>query len=436
MAKERTITHRTESKGPLVVVGLGYVGLPLCLLAEKKGYKVIGIDKDETRVKLVRAHELPFTDEKIARELAKSYIEATTDFRRIRQAAVVAICVPTPVYKDYRPDLRPVKSACRALAPYLQKGALVILESTVNPGVCEQVVKPLLERYSRLKAGRDFYLSHCPERINPGDKNWHVGNIPRVVGSLDEVGLQKTLNFYRLILGARIKPMKSLKEAEAVKIVENSFRDINIAFVNELAQSFENLGIDIVNVIDGAATKPFAFMPHYPGCGVGGHCIPVDPYYLIEFARQNGFYHDFLSLARRINNSMPEFTCAKLVEALNERKIAAKGARVAVLGLAYKSDVGDCRESPSFVIIESLKKTGAKVVTFDPFVTERSTAKNLDEALQGAAAAVVVTAHRVFKELSPEKFLAAGVQVVIDGRNCLDKEKFLAAGLNYKGIGR
>jgi len=436
MTKEKQSSPQAKSSKTLAVVGLGYVGLPLCLLAEKKGYKVIGVDKDEGRVKLVRARQLPFTDERVARDLKKSRLEATTDFRRIKQASIIAICVPTPVFKDYRPDLGPVKAACRAIGAELKKGTLVILESTVNPGVSDQVVKPLLERYSRLKAGRDFYLSHCPERINPGDKNWHVGNIPRVIGSLDEAGLQKTLEFYRAILSAKIKPMKSLKEAEAVKIVENSFRDINIAFVNELAQSFENLGIDIVNVIDGAATKPFAFMPHYPGCGVGGHCIPVDPYYLIEFARQNGFYHDFLALARRINNSMPEFTCAKLTEALNERKIAAKGAKVAVLGLSYKGEVGDCRESPAFVVIKLLKKAGAKVAAFDPFVQERSTAKSLDEALQGAAAAVVVTAHSAFKELSPQKFLAAGVQVVIDGRNCLNKEKFLAAGVHYKGIGR
>ena len=230
--------------------------------------------------------------------------------------------------------------------------------------------------------------------------------------------------------------MGSLKEAEAVKVVENSFRDINIAFVNELAMSFSKLGIDVINVINGAATKPFAFMAHFPGCGVGGHCIPVDPYYLIDYAKQNGFEHDFLELARKINSNMPKFTAEKVVLGLNEIKMAINEAKIAVLGLAYKPNIDDCRESPAFALIKVLEKYGASVVTFDPFVPSRSTAKSLEEALKDASAIVIATCHDQFKNLEPEYLLKNGVKVVVDGRNCLPKEKFVAAGIIYKGVGR
>lgn len=287
-----------------------------------------------------------------------------------------------------------------------------------------------------MRAGVDFHIAHCPERINPGDKKWSVENIPRVVGSFDEVGLQKAIEFYQSIISAEIKPMASLKEAEAVKIVENAFRDINIAFVNELAMSFSRLSIDVVNVINGAATKPFAFMAHYPGAGVGGHCIPVDPYYLIDYAKQNGFNHEFLSLARRINNGMPKFTVELAVKGLEGAGIKIKDAKVAVLGLAYKPEIGDCRESPSFEIIKELEEHGVGVVSYDPFVLDKSTVKTLDEAVKNADAVILATCHNVFKELEPDYFISNGVKVIVDGRNCLPKEKFIEAGIIYKGVGR
>mgnify|MGYP001561774461 FL=1 len=287
-----------------------------------------------------------------------------------------------------------------------------------------------------MKAGKDFFVAHCPERINPGDKNWTVENIPRVVGGLGEKSLEMAYEFYSSIISGQIKKMGSLKEAEAVKVVENSFRDINIAFVNELAMSFSKLGIDVVNVINGAATKPFAFMAHYPGVGVGGHCIPVDPYYLIDYAKQNGFEHDFLKLARKINSNMPKFTAERVALGLNEARIVINGAKVAVLGLAYKPNIDDCRESPAFDLIKALEKYGANVVSYDPFVLNKSTAKSLDEAVKDSAAVVIATCHDQFKNLKPEYFLKNGVKVVVDGRNCLQKEKFIGAGIIYKGIGR
>lgn len=425
-----------QSNKTIAIVGLGYVGLPLALLSERKGYKVIGIDADAKKVELLNKRIAPFADEEIAKQLKNSSLEAAADFDRIKDASVIIICVPTPVYENHMPNLEPVENACRSIAKFLQKGQLVILESTVNPGVSENIVIPMLEKESGLKAGKDFYVAHCPERINPGDKNWTVENIPRVVGGLEEKSLEMAYEFYSSIISGQIKKMDTLREAEAVKVVENSFRDINIAFVNELAMSFSKLGIDVVNVINGAATKPFAFMAHYPGVGVGGHCIPVDPYYLIDYAKQNGFSHDFLKLARNINSNMPTFTAERVVSGLNEIKMAINGAKVAVLGLAYKPNIDDCRESPSFDLIKALEKYGANVVSFDPFVLSRSTAKSLDEAIKGAVAIVIATCHNQFKNLEPEYFLKNGVKVVVDGRNCLPKEKFLKAGIIYKGIGR
>lgn len=430
------IQARGVKTGHIAVVGLGYVGLPLALLSGRKGNTVIGVDIDAKRVALLNARVVPLLDTETAKQLKSSNIEATTDFSRIKDASVIIICVPTPVYKNRMPNLEPVQTACKGIAPHLQAGQLVVLESTVNPGICENIVLPILQKESGLQCGKDFYLAHCPERINPGDKKWNVENIPRVVGGFDAVSLQKAISFYSSIIGAEIKPMASLKEAEAVKIVENAFRDINIAFVNELAMSFSRLGIDTVHVIDGAATKPFAFMPHYPGVGVGGHCIPVDPYYLIDYAKQNGFSHEFLSLARRINDGMPKFAVDLTVKGLGEAGIAIKGATVAVLGLAYKPEIGDCRESPSFEIIKHLEAYGAKVVSFDPFVLDGSTVKTLDEAVKGADAIILATCHNVFKELEPDYLVKNGVKVIIDGRNCLPKAEFLAAGIIYKGIGR
>lgn len=226
--------------------------------------------------------------------------------------------------------------------------------------------------------------------------------------------------------------MGSLKEAEAVKIVENSFRDVNIAFVNELAMSFTRLGINVKNVIDGAATKPFSFMPHYPGMGVGGHCIPVDPYYLIEYARGYGFEHEFLSLARSINNRMPEFTVERLIEGLAEAGLSIKNAKICILGLSYKPNVADDRESPSYKLIKILKSKGAKVTTYDPYIKDRSTVKTMKKALENAAAIVVATNHREFEKLNP-KYLAS--QVFVDGKNAFSRSAFEKAGIIYKGVG-
>lgn len=424
----------------IAVVGLGYVGLPLALMSARKGYRVFGLDINGKKIEALRKGISPIADSAIESALSetkKGSIIFDTDFAHLKQAEIVVICVPTPVSENHLPDLGPVEGAAREVADNLQKGQLIILESTVNPGVSEDVVLPILEKISGLKGGVDFHLAHCPERINPGDPKWNVENIPRVLGSLHPDGLEAAHAFYSSIITGRIRRMASLKEAEAVKIVENSFRDINIAFVNELAMSFSRLGIDVVNVIDGAKTKPFGFMAHYPSCGVGGHCIPVDPYYLIDYAEKNGFYHQFLSLARRINNHMPEFTVEQLVQANNDMHKAVKGTSVVVLGLAYKPNIEDCRESPSFEIIKHLEQLGVTVRTYDPYVLSRSSAATFAEAVDGADSVIIATAHKEFRSLKPSDLSTRGVKVVIDGCNCLDQSLFLdGKSLAYRGIGR
>ncbi|MBI2023763.1 nucleotide sugar dehydrogenase [Candidatus Giovannonibacteria bacterium] len=426
-----------KNNSVVAVVGLGYVGLPLALLASKKGHEVIGIDVDSDKVRKINSRILPFEDKYLSLELEETALHATTDPEAMRKADIIVICVPTPVYKNHLPNLKPLTKAALAVAGQLRKGQLVVVESTINPGVCDTVVMPILEKWSGLKEGRDFYLSHCPERINPGDAKWNVENIPRVAGSFSDEGLIRTLDFYRSVLTSEIKPMGSVKEAEAVKIVENAFRDINIAFVNELARSFSYLGIDIVNVIEGAATKPFSFMPHFPGAGVGGHCIPVDPYYLIEYAKKNGFTHHFLTLARHINNDMPAYTADLAARALKVKGIPMASAKVAVLGLAYKANIDDCRESPSFKIVERLKKYGADVATYDPYVLSRSSEKSLKAALDNASAVVIATSHSEFiRSITPELIRSFGIKAVVDGRNCLKPKDFDGSGIIYAGIGR
>lgn len=416
----------------VAVIGLGYVGLPLALLAEEKGFEVIGLDVSQEKLKKLQKRQTIIDDARTSSLLASSKIIFSDDFTRLQNVDIAIVCVPTPVDKDKNPDLGPVKGATKSAAQHLSSGSLLVVESTINPGVCDEVLIPLIEAETQHKVGKTLLLAHCPERINPGDPKWHVGNINRVLGANSEAALDTAFDFYSDLIDGSIKKMGSLKEAEAVKVVENSFRDINIAFVNELAMSFDKLGINVKNVIEGAATKPFAFMPHFPSVGVGGHCIPVDPYYLIGYARNYGFEHEFLSLARAINNGMPAFTVEKLIEALNEAGLALKDTKVTVLGLSYKANVGDDRESPSYEVIELLNQTGAQVTTFDPHFPTKSTAKSLAEALKNAEAVIIATNHQEFLEVD---FSKTTIKVLIDGKNCLPITQLREADFIYRGIG-
>lgn len=423
---------KREQQKTVAVVGLGYVGLPLALLAESKGFKVIGIEQNAKKLKALQ-NKIPVIDDETAnKQLKNTSVNFTDDYMTITSTDIVIICVPTPVDHNKNPDLSPVKTATLAATQYMKKGSLLIIESTINPGVCDEIVVPLIESNTDHKIGETLFLAHCPERINPGDKTWHVGNINRVLGADSQAGLDLAYDFYINLVDAKVKKMGSLREAEAVKVVENSFRDINIAFVNELAMSFEKLGINVTNVIDGAATKPFGFMPFYPGIGVGGHCIPVDPYYLIEYARNNGFEHSFLRLARSINEAMPKFAVKLLEAKLKEHSDKTlNGAKVLVLGLAYKPDVGDDRESPAYEVISELEARSAKVTVFDPFINHKSSAPSLQQALVGKDAYVLVTGHSMYRNL-PVSQLTKG-SIFLDGRSFFSKNAntFKDFGVHY-----
>lgn len=420
----------------IAVVGLGYVGLPLALLADEKGFDVTGVEVNKSKLEKLRKRE-PIIDDAIAqKQLKTTGVTFTDDFSALKNVDIAIVCVPTPVDESKTPDLTLVKTASLQAAKHLKPGSLLVVESTINPGVCDEVIIPLIEAETDHVVGKTLHLAHCPERINPGDPKWHVGNINRVVGASTKEGLELAYAFYSKLIDAKIKKMANIKEAEACKVVENSFRDINIAFVNELAMSFDKLGINVFNVIDGAATKPFAFMAHYPGIGVGGHCIPVDPYYLIEYARANGFDHKFLSLARNINESMPVYSVDKLEQALIQKTgKTLEGARVAVLGLSYKANVGDDRESPSYRVIDTLKERGAIVTAYDPYIPNKSDVKTLEEALHEQTAVIVATGHQEFKQLTAKHL--QNISVFLDGRNIFPKNYSLFADSNvsYLGVG-
>lgn len=425
------------------IIGLGYVGLPLATLAREKGWQVIGIDINTEKVAAIAAGQTPFHDPALAEQLTAHPIEATSDFARLSNADVIIVAVPTPVTDTHQPDLTPLSSALESALPHFSAGQVLVVESTINPGVMAEVVVPIVQRRDDLvldadnPAAANFFIAHCPERINPGDSKWTVRNIPRVLGGFSAAGAEKARAFYDSVLEAPVTVLGSATEAEAVKILENTFRDINIAYINEMAKSFDALGINISNVIAGAATKPFAFLPHYPGNGVGGHCISVDPYYMIERARQVGFDHQFLKLARQINESMPAFSIELLERALKKTGRQLADAKVAVAGLAYKKNVADLRNSPARKAVELLQGHVKAVRSFDPFAPDHSTATSLVEAVTGADAIMLACDHDVLvAELTAKNIASWQVPVVVDGKNALNQAALQAAGITYVGIGR
>jgi len=419
----------------VAVIGLGYVGLPVACLCTTHGYKVFGADIDEKKISLIKKGVCPIKDSYLEKEFkkVKDKISVTSDVEEmVSRSDIVLICVPTPVDKDHIPDLTALKSATTSISNSMKDNTLIVIESTIYPGTTEEVVLPILKK-SKVS---NFYLAHCPERIDPGNRNFTIETIPRVVGGINKESSVKVYEFYEKIINAPITELKSIKAAEATKMMENTFRDVNIAFINEMAKSFDKAGIDITDVIKGASTKPFAFMPHYPGTGVGGHCIPVDPYYLIEKAKQIGFNHKFLNLAREINDSMPNYTVELLEHELKKINKKIENAKVGILGIAYKADVDDIRESPALRIINILKEKNAELFTFDPHIKEKSNVKDLQELLKKCDFIILATNHKAFKEINLESLKENKIKIVIDGRNCLDKEKIKSIGIIYHGIGR
>jgi UDP-N-acetyl-D-glucosamine dehydrogenase len=419
----------------VAILGLGYIGLPtLVAIAKTKKYDVIGYDVDEKKIKKIKKGISPIEDKTVERFITKNKINVSTNSSTLKATDVFIICVPTPVHNDYVPNYTYIIYAIEKILPYLKKNCHIVLESTVNPGTCKEIILPILEKNKKLKVGIDYNLSHCPERINPGDKKWNIYNINRNIGSITIEFNKNIAKFYRsFITKAKIYEVSSLEIAEASKIVENTFRDINIAYVNELAKSFDAMGIDLHETLQAASNKPFAFMAHWPGCGVGGHCIGVDPYYLIKKAANSGFDHKFLKLARDINNSMTKYTVDKLILGLNELQLPIKGTPITLLGLTFKPNVSDTRESPSWEIKKELEKLGADLTIYDPYV--ETECKTLKQSIQRATAIVIATAHREFIEKLPSLIPKSNIKLILDGRNCLDKSN-LGKNIIYRGIGR
>jgi len=355
----------------IAVIGLGYVGLPLSLQFAKNGVTVVGLDIDADKIALLRRglsdiRHIPSAD--IASAVEKGLLDPTTDFSRVEEVDAAIICVPTPLNKHREPDLSYVLETGKSIAPHLRKGVLVVLESTTYPGTTERELRDVLQAGSGLVAGEDFHLAFSPEREDPGNPNSKVASIPKVVGGLTPKCLEAAKKIYSLAI-ERIVPVSSCAAAEATKLTENIFRSVNIALVNELKVIYQRMGIDIWEIIEAAKTKPFGFMAFYPGPGLGGHCIPIDPFYLTWKAREFGMHTRFIELAGEINTSMPDYVVARVSEALNDHGKAVRGSRILVVGLAYKANVDDMRESPSLVLIEKLEARGAKVDYNDPYVS-------------------------------------------------------------------
>jgi UDP-N-acetyl-D-glucosamine dehydrogenase len=352
------------------VVGLGYVGLPLSLQFARSGVTVLGLDVDVAKVDalhLGKSYIKHIPSEAVAEVVKAGTFSATSDFGRIREADAVIICVPTPLNKNREPDISFILDTGRSIARYLRKGTLVVLESTTYPGTTDEDLREVLEVGSGLEAGRDFHLAFSPEREDPGNPDSKVALIPKVVGGYTPACLEKAIALYSKAIKT-VVPVSSCRAAEATKLLENTFRSVNIALVNELKVVYGAMGIDVWEVINAAKTKPFGFMPFYPGPGLGGHCIPIDPFYLTWKAREFGQNTRFIELAGEINTSMPLYVVHRVADALNDRQRAIKGSSILVLGLAYKPNVDDERESPSYVLMEMLKARGAKVAYYDPYV--------------------------------------------------------------------
>jgi UDP-N-acetyl-D-glucosamine dehydrogenase len=354
----------------LGVIGLGYVGLPLCLQFARSGVKVLGFDIDQAKIEAItsgRSYIRHIEGSAIQLERDSGRFNATTDFSRIREVNAVLICVPTPLNKNREPDISYIVETGKAIAPHLQKGTLVVLESTTYPGTTDGELAEVLEKGSGMKAGTDFHLAFSPEREDPANPNSKVALIPKVVGGLTPACLEKAVALYSRAIKT-VVPVSSCRAAEATKLLENIFRGVNIALVNELKVVYSAMGIDIWEVVNAAKTKPFGFMAFYPGPGLGGHCIPIDPFYLTWKAREFGKATRFIELAGEINTAMPEYVVHRVTEALNDQKKAVNGSRILIVGLAYKPNVDDERESPSYTLMELLKGSGAEVAYYDPYV--------------------------------------------------------------------
>jgi UDP-N-acetyl-D-glucosamine dehydrogenase len=417
------------------VVGLGYVGLPLALQFAKSGVNVIGLDVDTVKVDAINAGKSyikHIESEMIQEQLASGRLSASTDFEKVRALQAIIICVPTPLNKNREPDISFIIKTGENIAPHLQRGALVVLESTTYPCTTEEDLRAVLEAGSGLKAGRDFHLAFSPEREDPANPASRVASIPKVVGGLTPACLERAMSLYGRAV-ENLVPVSSCRTAEATKLLENIFRSVNIALVNELKVVYAAMGIDIWEVVGAAKTKPFGYMAFYPGPGLGGHCIPIDPFYLTWKAREYGQHTRFIELAGEINSAMPNYVVNRVAEALNTRRQAINGSRVLILGLAYKPDVDDMRESSTFKLLTLLKERGAEVAYHDPHITiipptrehgEWTGTLSVEwtcEVINSFDVVVIATAHKAVNY----RQLAEWARCIVDTRNAM-------AGINGK----
>lgn len=415
------------------VVGLGYVGLPLAVEKAKAGFQTIGFDVQNEKVDMINAGKNyigDVVDDDLSDLVKNGMLSATTDFSFIKDVDFVAICVPTPLDTHQQPDISYVKASSEAISKHLRKGTMVVLESSTYPGTTEELVRPILEEGSGLVCGTDFYLGFSPERVDPGNAVYHTKNTPKVVGAIGKDATEVIAAMYRAVLDGDIHEVSSPAVAEMEKILENTYRNINIGLVNEICMLCEKMGISAWEVIDAAKTKPFGYQAFYPGPGLGGHCIPLDPYYLTWKAREYGFHTSMIENSMIINDKMPEYCVERCYKVLNKQKKAMSEAKILVLGVAYKNDIDDYRESPALKVIELLKAEDADVDFYDPYIPtyrykgeSHMGIKGIDpEVLQGYDLVVITTAHKSYDL----EMIQKNSKAIFDTRNamkdCFDKK--------------
>ena len=437
------LLEKIKNKSAIVgIIGMGYVGLPLALTFSAKKFNVLGFDLDEKKISLLnkgRGYLKHISDNKIKQAVNSGYLKTTSDFFKLKEVDAIIICVPTPLTEHREPDMSFVENTAKTIAKYLRKGQLVVLESTTYPGTTEELLLPMFENSNdknKLKVGKDFYLAFSPEREDPNNPDFKTAEIPKVVGGVTPTCLKVAKALYDQVI-IKTVPVSSPRAAEATKLLENIYRSVNIALVNELKMVFDKMNIDVWEVIAAASTKPFGFKAFYPGPGLGGHCIPIDPFYLTWKAREFELNTKFIELAGEINTHQPYYVVQKSIEALNKNKKALNGAKVLILGAAYKKDIDDMRESPSLKLIEIYREKGAQVDYYDPYVLKLPKTRKYQynmvsidltkESISKYDLVVLSTDHEAFNY----EMIARNSKLIIDTRNAFEKKNLVSKNI-YK----
>ena len=437
------LLEKIKNKSAIVgIIGMGYVGLPLALTFSARKFNVLGFDLDEKKISLLnkgRGYLKHISDNKIKQAVNSGYLKTTSDFFKLKEVDAIIICVPTPLTEHREPDMSFVENTAKTIAKYLRKGQLVVLESTTYPGTTEELLLPMFENSNgknKFKVGKDFYLAFSPEREDPNNPDFKTAEIPKVVGGVTPTCLKVAKALYDQVI-IKTVPVSSPRAAEATKLLENIYRSVNIALVNELKMVFDKMNIDVWEVIAAASTKPFGFKAFYPGPGLGGHCIPIDPFYLTWKAREFELNTKFIELAGEINTHQPYYVVQKSIEALNKNKKALNGAKVLILGAAYKKDIDDMRESPSLKLIEIYREKGAQVDYYDPYVLKLPTTRKYQynmvsidltkESISKYDLVVLSTDHEAFNY----EMIARNSKLIIDTRNAFEKKNLVSKNI-YK----